>query len=146
MDGTIVTSVNFLSVSGNRSSPCPRSLTSSTRFRLADLTAFTEISESIISFPVFLTLSHLLPSVIFSSLMLSITVFYRIVPFWVLDRYTTSLLPSYCVGFLGKLFSLSSVAESINNSLNLHSHSSNLSRITPISSPLRPVFNVEWVP
>ena len=100
-------STGFLSIllaapchtSGNRSSPCSISMTSSTRFRLAELTAFAEISESTFVFPIFLYVT-LLPSFIFMSLILSITILYRIVPFRVLDRYSTSLLPSCCFALI----------------------------------------------
>ena len=83
---------------------------------------------------------------IFISLILSITIFGRIVLFWVLDRYTTSLLPSCFAAIMGEFTSLSSVAESINNSLNLPSHSSKLSRISRIKGLLRIVFNIDWFP
>ena len=54
MSGAIATSVKFPSVPGNRSSPCPISMTFSTRFPLVELTAFSKISESTFAFPVFL--------------------------------------------------------------------------------------------
>ena len=132
MGGTIATSVNILSVPGNRSSPCSKSIASSTRFLLAELTDFIEISEPTFVFPVFLNIT-LLSNFIFISLILSITIFDRIVPFRVLDRYTTSPLSSCGVIFVGVFASLSSVAESINNLLNLPSHSSSLSRTSRIS-------------
>ena len=124
---------------------CPISMISSTRFRLAELTAFIEISDFIFAFQIFLNVIRL-PSFIFKSLILSITIFDRIVLFRVQDRYSTSMLPSCCVAFMGELTSLSSVAESINNSINLPSHSSNLSRISRDSGLLRPVFNNDWGP
>ena len=127
MGGTIATSVNILSVSGNQSSPCPKSIISSTRFLSAELTAFIEISESIFVFTVFLNVT-LTSSFIFISLNLSITIFDRIVPFRLLDRYTTSPWSSCGVILKGEFASLSSVAELIKNSLNLPSHSSSLSR------------------
>ena len=67
---TIVTSVSVLSLPSNRSSPYPISMTSSTRFRLAELTAVTEISEPIFAFPVVLNVTFL-PSFIFMSLIFS---------------------------------------------------------------------------
>ena len=106
--------------------PGPKSMAPSTRFLLAELTAFIQISESSFVFPAFLNVT-LLHSFIFISLILSITNFDRIVPFRVLDRYTTSPL-SFCgVIFIGEFASLSSVAESISNSLNLLSNSSRIS-------------------
>ena len=145
MGRTIVTSISVLSLPGNRSLPYTISATSSTRFRLAEFIAFTEISESSFVFTVFLIVT-LLPSFIFMSLVLSITILVRIVPFRVLDIYTGSLLSSYCVALIGELTSRSSVAKSISNLLNLPSHPSNLSRISRISGLLRPVFNINWVP
>ena len=120
MGGNIAMSVNILSLPGNQSPPCPMSMASSTRFLLAELTAFIETSESTFAFPVCLKITFL-PSVVFMSLILSINIFYRFVFFRVLDRYTTSSLPSCGVAFKGEFASLSSVAESIKNcSISLH--------------------------
>ena len=80
-------------------------MTSSARFHLAEFTAFIEISESTFALPFFFLKVTLLPTFTFLSLILSIIIFDRIVPFRVLDRYTTSLLPSCCVGFMGELTS-----------------------------------------
>ena len=44
---------------------------------------------------------------------------------------------------IGEFASLLSVAESIYNSLNLHSHSSSLSRFSRISGRLRPSFKID---
>ena len=112
---------------------------------LAELTAFIEISESTFVFPAFLNVT-LLPSFIFISLILSITIFDRIVPFRVLDSYTTSSLSSCGVIFIGEFASLLSVTESISNSLNLPSHSSSLSKTSRISGLLRPIFKIDSVP
>ena len=102
MGGAIVTSVNFLSVPGNRSSPCPMSMATSIRFLLAELTAYIEISESTLAFPVFLKVT-LLPSFNFISLILSITIFDHTVSFRVLDRYTTLSLSSCGVAIVENL-------------------------------------------
>ena len=53
--GTIVTSAIVSDVAGNLSSPCPISMISSTRFRLAELTAFVGGSEFFLFFQFFLT-------------------------------------------------------------------------------------------
>ena len=110
-----------------------------------EMTAFNEISQSTFVFPVFLNVT-LLPSFIFISSIVSIPIFNRIVPFRVHDRYTTSPLSSCNVILIGEFASLSSVAESINKSLNLPSHSSSLSRTSRISGRLRPSFKIDWVP
>ena len=120
-------------------------MASSTRFPFAELTAFIDISESTSVFPTLLGIT-LLPNFIFISLILSITNFDRIGPLLVLDRYTTSPLSSCGVILMGEFASLSSVAESINNSLNLPSYSSSLSRTSRINRRLRPTFKMDWVP
>ena len=110
-----------------------------TCFLLADLTAFIEISESTFVFPAVLNVTFL-PSFIVVSLILSITIFDRIVPFRDLDRYTTSSLSSCGVIIIGEFASFSSVAESISNSLNLLSHSSSLSRTSRLSGSVETYF------
>ena len=67
------------------------SMKSSNRFHLAELLAFAESSESLFVFTVFLNVI-LLPIIIFISLILSITIFDRIVHFGILVRFTISLL------------------------------------------------------